>query len=133
MATPGKDCETIMVVEDEPTVRDLVINILEAEGFRVLAAQNGEEALQIAECHLGNIDLVLTDIVMPGMSGGELVQRLAALKPGMRVLYMSGYTKYTVFSHGALESVSSFIWKPFAPADLLKKVRDVLNGTAETE
>jgi two-component system, cell cycle sensor histidine kinase and response regulator CckA len=131
MAVAASNTETIMVVEDEHTVRDLVIDILQSDGFKVVAAKNGEEALRIAESHAGNIDLVLTDIVMPGMSGGELVQRLLALKPEIRVLYMSGYTKYTVFNHGALESVNSFIWKPFSPVDLLKKVRDVLGGLGE--
>jgi two-component system, cell cycle sensor histidine kinase and response regulator CckA len=132
MVAGTSNSETILVVEDEPEVRDLVTNILQGEGFKVVAAQNGEEALRAAESNVGNIDLVLTDIVMPGMSGGELVQQLIALQPEMRVLYMSGYTKYTVFNPGVLESVNSFIWKPFAPKDLLRKVREVLNGLGET-
>ncbi|MGD0308594.1 MAG: response regulator [Acidobacteriota bacterium] len=120
--------ETILVVEDEQVVLDLVTSILKDKGFTVLCARSGEEAVQIGSRHEGRIDLVLTDIVMPGMSGGELVRRLSPLKPEIRVLYMSGYTKYTVAGHGVLESVDSFIWKPFSPGTLLQKVREVLNS-----
>ena len=119
---------TILVVEDEQIVLDLVTSILKEAGYAILRAHNGEEAVQIGSRHEGRIDLVLTDIVMPGMSGGELVRQLLPLKPEIRVLYMSGYTKYTVASHGVLESVNSFIWKPFLPGTLLQKVREVLDS-----
>jgi CheY-like chemotaxis protein len=122
------DSETILVVEDEQVVLDLITNILQDAGYKVLRAGNGDEAIRIGGQHASDIDLVLTDIVMPGMSGGELMQQLLPMKPGMRVLYMSGYTKYTMVGHGVLESVNSFIWKPFSPATLLHKVREVLDG-----
>jgi len=128
MAAEDHSSRTILVVEDESVVLELVTNILRAEGFRVIPATNGTEALQSAGAANGAIDLVLTDIVMPGMSGGELVQQLLQLKPSIRVLYMSGYTKYTVLDHGTLESVNSFIWKPFSPAELLEKIRAVLDA-----
>ena len=133
MTATGSNAKTILVVEDEPVVLDLVNNILQDEGYNVISARNGEEALQIEEEHTGPIDLVLTDIVMPGMSGGELIQRLQARKPGVHVLYMSGYTKYTVVNHGILESVDSFIWKPFSPAELLQKIRELLDGPGEAD
>ena len=127
MPLTGAHHETIMVIDDEPLVLDMVANVLKSEGYNVVAAQNGEEALNIGT-DAGKIDLVLTDIVMPGMSGGELIQKIMARQPGIQVLYMSGYTKYTVLNHGSLESVSSFIWKPFSPADLLAKIRNILDG-----
>ena len=131
MASVGKRAETILVVEDEPVVLEMVKNILQGNGYTVLAAPNGKEGLQVVES-ADRIDLVLTDIVMPGMSGGEFVQRLLPLHPDVRVLYMSGYTKYAVVDHGVLESVNSFIWKPFSPTDLLLKVREILDNPTET-
>jgi CheY-like chemotaxis protein len=133
MTATKTNSETILVVEDEQVVLDLITNILQDAGYRVLRAVNGDEAIRIGSQHNADIDLVLTDIVMPGMSGGELVQQLLPLKPGMHVLYMSGYTKYTMVGQGVLESVNSFIWKPFSPATLLHKVREVLDGSAGTD
>ena len=130
MAADGFMPATILVVDNETVVLDLVTNILKGDGYTIITAQNGDEAVKIAGPHLGNIDLVLTDIIMPGMSGGELMSRLRVLKPELRVLYMSGYTKYTVDNHGILESVKSFIWKPFSPAELRLKVREVLDSPA---
>ena len=127
MAAEANHAETVLVVEDEAVVLDLIINILRPEGYKVITARNGVEALQAVQAHDAPIDLVLTDIIMPGMSGGEMVQQLLQIKPAIRVLYMSGYTKYTVLDHGTLESVSSFIWKPFSPADLLATIRTVLD------
>ena len=132
MASAERKTETILVVEDEPVVLEMVKSILQGNGYTVLAAPNGKEALQVGESHTGSIDLVLTDIIMPGMSGGEFIQRLMPVHPGIRVLYMSGYTKYAVVDHGVLESVNSFIWKPFSPADLLLKVRETLDNPPET-
>ena len=124
--------ETILVVDDEPAILDLVAGILKNNGYSVLPACGAEEALRVTGEHANSLNLVLTDIVMPGLSGGELVQRIMLLKPGIHVLYMSGYTKYTVVNHGILESVSSFIWKPFSPEELLQKVREVLDSPVET-
>jgi two-component system, cell cycle sensor histidine kinase and response regulator CckA len=132
MEASGDNSITVIVVEDEQAILDMVVQILQAGGYEVLPARSGEEALQVAERHDGRIDLVLTDIVMPGMSGGEFIRRLESLKSGFRVLYMSGYTKYTVVNHGILESVSSFIWKPFSPTELLAKVREVLDSRGGT-
>jgi CheY-like chemotaxis protein len=129
MAIDANHSETILVVEDELVVLNLVTDILKSEGYKVITTRNGAEALQAALAHDCPIDLVLTDIVMPGMSGGEMVQQLLLIRPALRVLYMSGYTQYTVLNHGTLESVSSFIWKPFSPESLLAKIRMVLDAT----
>jgi CheY-like chemotaxis protein len=133
MSETGNNAETVLIVEDESTVLDIVANILQSKGYEVLRAQTGDEALEIGRQFPGKIDLVLTDIVMPGMSGGEVVQQLQRLQPEIHTLYMSGYTKYTVVGPGTLQSVNAFIWKPFAPAELLQKVREVLDGPAEIQ
>jgi two-component system, cell cycle sensor histidine kinase and response regulator CckA len=132
MNSAGSSQETILIVEDDPEVLQMVTSILKSAGYQVLCAHNGDEALKAARQQDGAIDLVLTDIVMPGMSGGELVRRLQLIKPKIHSLYMSGYTKYTVVSPGTLESVNSFIWKPFTPSDLLLKVREVMEAPEET-
>jgi CheY-like chemotaxis protein len=126
MSADQKRRQTILVIDDEHLVLDVISNILTEEGFEVLKAATSEEALQKAAPGEHKIDLVLADIVMPGMSGGELVKMIQSLQPEIRVLYMSGFTKYTILDHGNLESVGSFIWKPFAPADLLAKIRELL-------
>jgi CheY-like chemotaxis protein len=128
MGAAAGSSEQILVVEDEHLVLNLVTHILKDAGYSVLTALSGDEALQITRQQAGQIDLLLTDIIMPGMSGGELVGQIMSLQPEMRVLYMSGYTKYTVVKHGTLESVDSFIWKPFSPESLLQKVREVLDA-----
>jgi two-component system cell cycle sensor histidine kinase/response regulator CckA len=131
MATSAGNCETILVAEDEPELLDIVTNILEGDGYNVLYGRSGEEGSQLSEQYNGKIDLLLTDIVMPGMSGGELAREILPHHPEMRVLYMSGYTKYTVGAQGVLESANSFIWKPFSPVQLLQKVREVLDSPNE--
>jgi two-component system cell cycle sensor histidine kinase/response regulator CckA len=131
MAAESNSAETILIVEDESPVLDMVTGILKGQGYGVLCAQSGDEALQIGREFADKIDLVLTDIVMPGMSGGEVVRQLQQLKPEIHALYMSGYTKYTVVGPGTLESVKSFIWKPFSPAELLGKVREILDSPAD--
>jgi two-component system cell cycle sensor histidine kinase/response regulator CckA len=133
MSETGINAETILIVEDELAVLDIITNILHSSGYDVLRAQSGDEALEIGKHFPGEIDLVLTDIVMPGMSGGELVQELKRMRPDIHTLFMSGYTKYTVVSPGTLQSVNTFIWKPFAPADLLQKIREVLDSPAEIQ
>jgi two-component system, cell cycle sensor histidine kinase and response regulator CckA len=119
--------ETILLVEDAPDVRKLATRILTAGGYRVLAAQSGAEAEHLAREHLGSIHLLLTDVVMPGMSGRELSERLSGETP-IRVLYMSGYTDDAVVRHGVLEEGVKFIQKPFTPRGLLAKVREVLDA-----
>ena len=120
--------ETILLVEDEESVRLLLVETLEAEGYTVLAASGGEEALRVCELHGGPIHLLLTDVVMPEMSGRQLVERLSEKCAGVRVLYMSGYTDNAIVRHGVLEPGVSFLQKPFTPAAVISKVREVLDA-----
>jgi CheY-like chemotaxis protein len=120
--------ETILLVEDEEQVRTIAVNILRRQGYQVMPAQNAGEALLICERHPGGIDLLLTDVVMPQMSGPELAKRLAATRPEMKVLCMSGYTDDSIVRHGALETGVAFVQKPITPASLTRKVREVIDG-----
>jgi CheY-like chemotaxis protein len=119
--------ETILLVEDEVDVRALAREVLERQGYTVLAASDGLQALRYLETEADRIDLVLTDVVMPRMSGRELVDRVRAIRAEMRVLYMSGYTEDAIVRHGVHDSSAVLLGKPFAPADLLGKVREVLD------
>ena len=125
---PGRGTETILVVEDEPAVLALSRRALEAQGYVVLAASDPSAAMRLFELHGGTIHLLLTDVVMPGLSGRDLADRLTARRPGMRVLYMSGYPGDAVVQHGELPSGSAFLQKPFSPDALARKVRDVLDA-----
>jgi CheY-like chemotaxis protein len=124
--------ETILLAEDEEQVRSIVLNVLRRQGYHVIAAQNGGEALLLSERHSGTIDLLLTDVVMPTMSGPELAKRLAATRPDMKVLCMSGYTDDSIVRHGVLGSGVAFIQKPITPALLMTKVREVLDAGRAT-
>ncbi len=119
--------ETVLVVEDEPVVRELSAKILRQRGYTVLEAEGGEQALALAKEHQGTIHLLLTDVVMPGMGGPEVAQRLRAARPGTAVLYMSGYTDDAILKHGALDASTPFLQKPFTPWGLAGRVRDVLD------
>jgi len=119
--------ETILLVEDEAKLRPLIHRILERKGYTVLSAAEGAEALDIVARHQGPIHLVLTDVVMPGMNGRELAERVTKLRPEIRVLFMSGYTDDAIVHHGVLEAGMQFIEKPFALAALARKVRQVLD------
>jgi two-component system cell cycle sensor histidine kinase/response regulator CckA len=119
--------ETILVVEDEDSVRGLTCRILERQGYRVIAAHHGREAVEIASTEPGRIDLVLTDIVMPGMNGRGLVERLAGIRPAIKSLYMSGYTDDDIIRRGFIEPSKSFLQKPFTSEALLQTVRKVLD------
>jgi CheY-like chemotaxis protein len=119
--------ETILVVEDEPGVRRLAERILQMAGYTVLKVGSGEEALSLMERHSGPVDLVLTDVVLPGISGRELAERLAGLRPRMKVLYTSGYTDDAILRHGVLDEALHFIGKPYGAAALTRKVREVLD------
>ena len=119
--------ETILLVEDEEGVRELARDILRASGYMVLEARNGAEALLLSERHHGPLDLLLTDVVMPRMSGRELAERLAPLRPDLSVLYMSGYTDDAVIRHGVLGAGTAFLQKPFTPAVLVQRVRETLD------
>ncbi len=119
--------ETILLVEDDETVRNLVSEVLQNYGHEVLEAANGGSALLICERHERPIHLLLTDVIMPEMSGSELATRLARLRPEMKSLYMSGYTDDAIVNHGVLEADTPFIQKPFTPMALARKVREVLD------
>jgi signal transduction histidine kinase len=121
--------ETILLVEDAELVRNLALQVLETAGYRVLAAASGEAAIDLCEKMNGDrIDLLLTDVVMPGMSGNEMSRILLAKRPGMPVLYMSGYTDDAIVQHGVLEAGINFLQKPFTPGALAMKVREVLDA-----
>jgi two-component system cell cycle sensor histidine kinase/response regulator CckA len=120
--------ETILLVEDDAAVRHLAKEILQMHGYTVLEAPGGEEALQLIEGYSGHIHLMLTDVVMPRMSGPELAARAAPLRPQMKVLYMSGYSENAIAHHGILHPGTHFLPKPFTPEALALKVREVLDS-----
>jgi CheY-like chemotaxis protein len=118
--------ETILLVEDEESVRQLVRDTLSAKGYKVLEAENGEAGFATAACHQGKLDLVITDVVMPGMGGREMVKQLIETRPGIKVLYLSGYTEDAIISDGSIEKGTAFLQKPFTLQNLSRKVREVL-------
>jgi PAS domain S-box-containing protein len=122
--------ETILLVEDQPEVRSVVHSALSRHGYQVLIATNGGDAVDIALAHGDSIDLLITDVVMPGLSARDLAERFRHQHPCGRVLYMSGYTDDAVVQRGILEQSVEFIHKPFTPAILLRRVREVLNSNA---
>ncbi len=119
--------ETILVVEDEEAVRRLACRALEAQGYTVLSAAGAREAIRLCEEHAGKIHLMLTDVVMPGVSGRDLARSAAAIRPSLRVLFMSGYTDDAIVHHGVLDAGTPFLQKPFTPRSLAQKVRWVLD------
>lgn len=122
--------ETVLVVEDAEMVRRLAERILRQAGYHVLVARNGAEALLLSERHEGPIHLLVSDVVMPQMRGTELSRRLAATRPDLRVLYLSGYTDAGVVREGLLEGGATFLQKPFTAETLTRKVREVLDAGA---
>ena len=120
--------ETILLVEDSEPLKKLAQKFLESAGFHVLSAASGEEALEVAAHYGGTFDLLLTDVVMPGMNGRVLAEQLLPRQPGMRVLYMSGYTDSFIAGHGVLEPGTHLLHKPFTDEVLIRKVREVLDG-----
>ncbi|HEU4524714.1 MAG TPA: PAS domain-containing protein, partial [Gemmatimonadales bacterium] len=122
--------ESVLVVEDEPLVRALVVRALRSHGYRCLEAQDASEALRRLEQEAAQIDLVITDVVMPGLSGGGLGDRLALLRPDLPVLYTSAYVDEDVIGRGLLEQGRPFLQKPCTPRELARKVREVLDGAA---
>lgn len=120
--------ESILVVEDEDLVRKVVARILSRAGYRVYVAGSGQEALAIFEETGGGIDLLLTDVVMPGIGGKELATRVASQYPNIRILYMTGYTDDEVLRRGILDEGRALILKPFPPTDLLRKIQSILNA-----
>ena len=127
-AEPVHGRETILLVEDEPAVRGLVHETLRLRGYTVLEARHGIEALMTGAKHQGPIHLLLTDVVMPQMSGPEVAEKIQVVRPGIKVLYMSGYPDHPAFEQGGISRDASFLPKPFTPNVLAKKVRDVLDG-----
>ena len=119
--------ETVLVVEDEKKVRTLTVEILGRQGYRVLDASRGDDALAISEKHKGPIHLILVDVVMPGINGTELAKRFMSLHPDIRILYMSGYTDNVIVHHGVLEKGVNYIQKPFTIDELTRKVREALD------
>ena len=118
----------MLLVEDAAPVRALARRSLEACGYRVLDASDGPSALELSARHAAGIDLLVTDVVMPGMSGRELAERLAPQRPEMKVLYTSGYTDDAMVRQGVLNAGVAFLQKPFVPDMLARKVREVLDG-----
>jgi DNA-binding response OmpR family regulator len=128
-ALSQRGAETILLVEDEEEVRDLIHTVLAEHGYDVIPARDPQHAEQLAVSYAGEIHLLLTDVVMPGTSGRELASRISPRRPGIRVLFMSGYTENVITSGGMLEKGLAFLQKPFSPVVLVEKVREVLNHT----
>jgi two-component system cell cycle sensor histidine kinase/response regulator CckA len=119
--------ETVLIVEDDDSLRKLTRTVLKQRGYKILEAENGEDALRISKEHEGSIDLMITDVVMPKMSGKETAERLQPLHPQMKVIYMSGYTDDAIVHHGVLAAGLNFLEKPFSLEGLARKVREVLD------
>jgi DNA-binding NtrC family response regulator len=124
--------ETLLLVEDEEQVRTIAGDLLRRQGYRVLIASRPSEALMLSRAHGGQIHLIVTDVVMPEMGGRVLAEQLARDRPGLRVLFMSGYTDDAVVRHGVLQSGLAFIQKPITPDTLLIRVRQVLDRPPST-
>ena len=125
--------ETLLLIEDEPLVRELAYEILIGQGYQVLGAGSGAEALRICESHAEPIQLVVTDVIMPGMNGREVYERMAQLRPGLKVLYMSGYTQSAIVHRGVLEPGTAFVQKPFTIPGFLERVRETLDLSRSTQ
>ncbi|PYQ00428.1 MAG: hybrid sensor histidine kinase/response regulator [Acidobacteria bacterium] len=126
--TAAGGSETILLVEDSDSLRELGREILEEHGYKVIEASSGAAALEALARHTGSLDLILTDLVMSGMSGRELADQVTRLRPGTKVIFMSGYTDDALGHHGVLETGTAFVEKPFTIDGLLRKVRDVLDS-----
>ncbi|MGI8435723.1 MAG: ATP-binding protein, partial [Chthoniobacterales bacterium] len=124
----SKNFETVLVVEDEEIVRDLVCDVLSDQGYHVLCAQDGAEALRMARACEGQIHLLITDVIMPHMNGPELAHQLASARPEMKVLFVSGYSDNDIGHHGVLDVKIELLQKPFTPQTLARKVRDVIEN-----
>jgi CheY-like chemotaxis protein len=126
-AITPRGSETILLAEDDEALRTLGARVLGVLGYKVLVARTGREALQIVADHTGPIDLIATDVVMPEMNGSQLVEKVLEARPSIRVLFMSGYTDDEVMRRGVIDGQTAFLQKPFTPALLAHKVREVLD------
>ena len=127
LPTIKRGSETVLLVEDEPAVRSLAQHVLEINGYKVLAAMDGEEAVRIAESHEGPINLLISDVVLPHLGGRSLAERLLTLRPQLKILFLSGYTNEAIVRYGVLDSDFAFLQKPFTTSALAQKIRDVLD------
>jgi CheY-like chemotaxis protein len=127
-AVENSGVESILLVEDNPEVRDLAVHILRRRGYNIVSAENGAEAIEAQKSHNNPFDLLLTDVVMPGMSGKDLFERLSGVCPSLKVLYMSGHPSDIITHCGLLAEEVNFIEKPFTMNALTAKVRDVLDS-----
>ena len=127
LAQSPKGTEVVLLVEDEEIVRGLAKIVLESSGYVVLESRDGREALSLCETHEGAIDLLVSDVMMPGLGGRELAERAVAMRPGLKVLFMSGHTQDVILKEG-IKKGTPFLQKPFRPTDLAHKVRKVLDG-----
>jgi two-component system, cell cycle sensor histidine kinase and response regulator CckA len=125
--TPACGSETILVVEDDAMIMKMIKKVLSRCGYTILCAKDGMEAVSVSELHQGAIHMILTDVIMPGMGGRELAKQVSETRPEIKVLFMSGYTDNAVVHHGVLEKGLNFIQKPFPSANLMKKIREVLD------
>jgi CheY-like chemotaxis protein len=123
----ARGTEVVLLTEDEDNIREPAQEILEGRGYTVLSAYDGAHALEVARQWNGPIHLLISDVVMPGMSGSELAAQLVAERPGLRVLYISGYPEDAIARHGVLQPGRSFLQKPFPPGVLLQTVREILD------
>jgi len=130
---PTRGTETLLLVEDEPSVRHLACSILEAQGYNVLRANNGQDGLRVArEFKGGLISLVITDVIMPLMNGKVMAEWLKATYPALKILYTSGYTDDAIVAHGVLEPGVAYLPKPYQPAVLVRKVREMLDNESDS-
>ena len=121
--------ETVLIVENEGAIRNLVQLALERHGYRILAAESGTDALRVAHDHQGHIHLLITDVVIPDMNGPEIARRLTQSRPGLKTLFMSGYMDDSLGDHGLSSERVDFLQKPFSPRVLASKVREILDRT----
>ena len=123
---PARGSETVLLVEDDQLLRELLSEVLEGAGYTILIADDGAQALQIADEYAGAIQLVITDVIMPGMTGRQAAETIKAARTEVEILFISGYTQDAIGKHNVLDPGAKFLSKPFTPNDILRKVRDVL-------
>ena len=124
----GRGTETILLVEDEEQLRKVVIELLKQIGYNVLSAANGKEAIGVAEAYSEDIHLLITDVLMPGIDGAELAKLLCGVRPGLKVIYISGYTDTCLAPEGVLPPGTVLVNKPFSVRALSAKIRELLDG-----